>query len=48
MTGYCCDVTGQETDQVDGTLGERVITKLCKTVRDHDVIFCFVLILLNY
>lgn len=44
MTDYYYDVyvySGRETNQVYGTLGERVVTKLCKTVPDHNVIFSF-------
>lgn len=43
MTGYCYDFniyTGKEEVATDGTLGERVVIKLCSTIGDTDVAIC--------
>lgn len=44
MTGYIYDLNiyaGKETTKREGTLGERVVKKLCETVRSPDVCCCF-------
>lgn len=44
QTGYIYDFNiyaGKETSQQKGTLGERVVRKLCNTIREEDVALCF-------
>lgn len=43
MTGYCYDFNiyiGKENVAAEGTLGERVVVKLCSTIGDEDVVIC--------
>lgn len=43
MTGYCYDFNiykGKEEVAAEGTLGERVVMKLCSTIDDKDVVVC--------
>jgi hypothetical protein len=43
-TGYTYDFniyTGKETQQVDGTLGERVVRTLASTIKENNVTLCF-------
>lgn len=43
MTGYCYDFNiykGKEEVAAEGTLGERVVIKLCSTIDDEDVVIC--------
>lgn len=43
MTGYCYDFNiykGKEEVAVEGTLGERVVIKLCSTIGDEEVVVC--------
>lgn len=42
--GYTYDMNvyaGKEQEQVDGTLGERVVYKLASTIKSKDVVLCF-------
>lgn len=44
VSGYCYDMnvySGRETGNVEGTLGERVVTELCSTMQKRDVVICF-------
>jgi len=44
LTGYVYDLNiyaGKETEQLDGTLGERVVTKLCQSIQHPNVSLCF-------
>lgn len=44
ITGYAYDVNiyvGKETENVEGTLGERVVKKLCQTVTNSNISICF-------
>ncbi|CAH1990644.1 unnamed protein product [Acanthoscelides obtectus] len=44
LTGYVYDLNiyaGKETEQVEGTLGERVVAKLCDTIQNANVALCF-------
>lgn len=43
MTGYCYDFNiykGKEQETVEGTLGERVVIKLCSSIKDDEVVIC--------
>lgn len=43
MTGYCYDFNiykGKEEASTEGTLGERVVVKLCSTIGEEDVAIC--------
>lgn len=43
MSGYCHDFNiykGKEQGPAEGTLGERVVIKLCSTIGDEDVVIC--------
>lgn len=43
MSGYCYDFNiykGKEQGPAEGTLGERVVIKLCSTIGDEDVVVC--------
>ncbi|KAJ6639505.1 PiggyBac transposable element-derived protein 4, partial [Pseudolycoriella hygida] len=43
MSGYCYDFNiykGKEEGPAEGTLGERVVIKLCSTIGEEDVVVC--------
>ncbi|CAH2002392.1 unnamed protein product [Acanthoscelides obtectus] len=43
-TGYVCDMNiyaGKDEEQKEGTLGERVVNKLCSSINDPNVMLCF-------
>lgn len=43
MSGYCYDLNiykGKEEVSAEGTLGERVVIKLCSTIGNEDVVIC--------